>query len=44
MAGRVAGPGEVRILEGSAHGTDLLKGAQREEVEGLILSFLERHR
>ncbi len=34
--------GELRIFSGLAHGTDLLRGGNAEEVEKLVLSFLRR--
>lgn len=37
-------PRERQIVEGSAHGTDLLSGEPGPRVQGLIVDFLDRHR
>jgi pimeloyl-ACP methyl ester carboxylesterase len=35
-------PKEIKIFPGSAHGTDILKGAQGLEVQKTILEFVAR--
>ena len=37
-------PGEKQIVDGSAHGTDMLSGGSGPRVQGLMVDFLKRYR
>ena len=37
-------PGERQIVDGSAHGTDMLEGGSGPRVQGLMVDFLQRYR